>query len=158
MRYISVFAALSVLLLIVFPAHAGEEITDEDKEVVGLFGTLLAPSIFTTASSERLVGVSLYGRMLTGEGEVPDFKGGVEDSIDQLEFFASGRMAGFGLTLGLGTGSDFELEGVVFQIRMCVRTKDGCRIGILCAKRIDGEGDVFVRNPGIQNDDESITF
>lgn len=112
MRYISVFATLSILLLIVFPAHAAErKISDEKRdEVLGLFGTLLVPSIFTTARSEKLVGASLYGRMLTGEGEVPDFDGSVEDEINDLMIFAGARLKGLGLTLGFGQGSEFEFS------------------------------------------------
>ena len=110
MRYISVFAALSILLLIAFPEHTDAQISEEERdEVVGLFGTLLVPSIFTTASSERL-GASLYGRTLTGEGKVPDFDGDIRDNIDQLQIFASGRVGGLGLTIGFGQGSDFEFS------------------------------------------------
>jgi hypothetical protein len=111
MRYISVFAALSILL-IALPEHADAWRIDEvDRdEVIGLFGTLMVPSVFTTASSERLVAASLYGRALTGEGEVPDLDGDFRDNIDQLQMFASARLAGFGLALGLGTGSDFEFS------------------------------------------------
>lgn len=99
----SFVVVISILLFVTFPAFAdiGEE---ERDEVVGTFGALLVPSVFTTAGSERL-GASLYGRTLTGEGEVPDFDGNVRDSIDQLQLFASGRMKGLGLTLGLSPGS-----------------------------------------------------
>lgn len=106
----SLIAVLSILLLIVFPARAGEEVSDETKEVVGLFGTLLVPSIFTSAGTEKL-GVSLYGRTLTGEGEVPDFESrDVKEEINGLAIFASGRMSGFGLTVGLGPGGDLEFS------------------------------------------------
>lgn len=110
MRYVSVFAVLSILLLAAFPEHAGAQIGEEEREdVVGLFGALLVPSIFTTASSERL-SASLYGRTLTGEGEVPDFDGDFRDNVDQLQIFASGRLGGLGATIGFGQGSDFEFS------------------------------------------------
>lgn len=113
MRYISFFATFLVSLLIVFPTHADVEFNDEvRKEVVGLFGTLLAPTPFTTASSEKL-SVSVYGRTLTAEGKVPDFDGSLEDEIDELTIFVSGRMGGLGLTLGFSQGSDFEFSSPV---------------------------------------------
>ena len=109
MRYTSVIVVLSILLLVGFPVYAGEIGEEERDDVVGLFGTLMVPTTFTAASSERLA-VSLYGRTLTGEGEVPDFDGSVRDSVDQLQIFASGRLGGLGLTIGLGQGSDFEFS------------------------------------------------
>jgi hypothetical protein len=110
MRYISIYAAISLLLFITSLANADDMIGEEERdEVVGLFGTLLVPSTFTTASSERLA-ASIYGRTLTGEGEVPDFDGNVRDNIDQLQMFASARIGGLGLTIGFGQGSDFEFS------------------------------------------------
>lgn len=111
MRYASVFAVL--LLLTTFPICSGMAF-DEDvrDEVVGLFGTLLAPSIFTTAGPEQF-SVSLYGRSLTAEGEVPDFGETLEDAkdkIDEMTIFASARLNGLGFTLGFGEGSDFEFS------------------------------------------------
>lgn len=107
MRYILV---LSILLLVVSPKHADAQIGEEEREeVVGLFGVLLVPSIFTTAGQERL-GVSLYGRTLTGEGDVPDFDGDFRDNINQLQIFASGRLGGLGATIGFGQGSEFEFS------------------------------------------------
>ena len=110
MRYVSVLAIFSVLLLIAFPICSGLAFDEEVRdEVVGLFGTLLTPSIFTPASSEQF-SVSLYGRTLTEEGEVPNFDGSFEDEIDQMTIFASARLSGLGLTLGFGQGSEFEFS------------------------------------------------
>ena len=111
MKYISVFAVLSILLLVVFPARADAKASDEEMrdDVVGLFGVLLTPSVFTTASMENL-SVSVYGRRVTGEGEVPDFDKNPKDEIDEMEIFLSGRMGGLGLTIGFGQGSQFEFS------------------------------------------------
>ena len=110
MRYILMLAAFSALLLFTLSAYT-DVVSDEDvrDEVVGLFGTLLTPSIFTPASSED-TGFLIYGRKLTDEGEVPDFDGDIEDEIDEMAIFASGRIGGLGLTLGFGEGSDFEFS------------------------------------------------
>ncbi|MFC1714267.1 hypothetical protein ACFL6S_11405 [Candidatus Poribacteria bacterium] len=110
MRHLSVFFVLSVLLLTTFSVYSGMAF-DEDvrEEVVGLFGTLQAPSIFTTAKSEQF-SISLYGRSLNAEGEVPDFDGTFEDEIDELTIFASVRLNGLGLTAGFGEGSEFEFS------------------------------------------------
>ena len=64
MRYISVFAVLSVLLLAIFPAYADDVDEEMRNEVVALFGALSTPSIFVPASSEDLA-VLLYGRTIT---------------------------------------------------------------------------------------------
>jgi len=114
MKIISVFAVLSVLLLTVctFGAPASSSVRlskGERDEVVGLFGTLLAPSIFTTASSEKL-SASIYGRTLTGEGKVPDFDGSVKDNIDSLQVFINGRLGDLGATIGFGQGNEFEFS------------------------------------------------
>ncbi len=109
MRYISVFAVLAVLLLAIFPAYAGDEGDETRNAVVGLFGALATPSIFTPASSEHL-GILLYGRTLTGEGQVPDFDGDPKEEIDALQIFASGRIGGLGLTIGFGQGNEFEFS------------------------------------------------
>ena len=110
MRYVSILALVSVMLLATFPVCSVMAF-DEDvrDEVVGLFGTLLAPSIFTPASSERLA-VSIYGRSLTAEGDVPDFDGTFSDEIDEMTIFVGARLAGLGLTLGFGQGSEFEFS------------------------------------------------
>jgi hypothetical protein len=111
MRCVSVFVAFSILLLVAFPKHADAQIGEEERDdVVGLFGALLVPSIFTAASSERIGAASLYGRTLTGEGDVPDFDGDFRDNVDQLQIFASGRIGGLGVTIGFGQGSDFEFS------------------------------------------------
>ena len=82
MRYFSVFFVLSALLFATFPVYsdtASEEGVRD--EIVGLFGSLLAPSIFTTAKSEQL-SISVYGRSLTAEGEVPGIA--VHDSLQMV--------------------------------------------------------------------------
>jgi hypothetical protein len=110
MKYVSlsIFAAFLVIPFIASPASAfiGEEVRDE---IVGLFGTLLTPSIFTTPGMEEF-GVSLYGRTLTDEGKVPDFDERPRDEIDEMTIFVSGRLKGLGLTLGFGEGSEFEFS------------------------------------------------
>lgn len=110
MRYISISAVILVLLITVLPAGA-KIVTgnDERDEIVGLFGTLLAPSIFTTASPENL-SASLYGRTITGEGEVPDFDKDIEDNIDSFQIYISGRMGGLGAIIGFGQGNEFEFS------------------------------------------------
>ena len=111
MKHISVFVALSILSLIIFPARAAIAASDEEmrNDVVGLFGALLTPSVFTAASMENL-SLSVYGRRVTGEGEVPDFDKKPADEINEMELFLSGRLGGLGLTLGFGQGSDFEFS------------------------------------------------
>jgi len=109
MRYISVFAVLSVLLLATFPAYAGDVDEEMRNEVVGLFGALSTPSIFVPASSENLA-VLLYGRTITGEGTVPDFDQEPKQEIDELQIFATGRLGGLGLTIGFGQGNEFEFS------------------------------------------------
>jgi len=110
MKYVSllVFTTFLALPFIASPASAyiDEEIRDE---VVGLFGTLLTPSIFTTPGMEDF-GISLYGRTLTDEGEVPDFDESPRNEIDEMTIFVSGRLKGLGLTLGFGEGSEFEFS------------------------------------------------
>jgi len=102
-----------VLLLIVsyLPTSvlADSEADEERKEVIGLFGSLLAPSIFTTARCESIQ-ASIFGRIITGEGEVPDFSGDVKDNIDSLQLYINGRLAGFGATIGFGQGNEFEFS------------------------------------------------
>lgn len=110
MKYISVLAVVLVLLCASLPVRATVEFNEDvRKDVVGLFGTLLAPSIFTTASMDQLT-ASLYGRTLTAEGVVPDFDGDIEAKIDDMTIFASARLHGLGLTLGFGPGNDFEFS------------------------------------------------
>ena len=110
MKYVSVSAVLSILLLIIFPVHADLEFNEDVRdEVVALFGTLLTPSVFTTAHLDPLT-FSVYGRTLTAEGEVPDFDGAYRDEIDQMTIYAGARLAGLGLTIGFGQGSDFEFS------------------------------------------------
>ena len=82
---------------------------DEQKEVVGLFGSLLAPSIFSSARTEN-ISASIYGGVVTGEGEVPDFDGSVKDNIDSLQVYINGRLGGFGATIGFGQGNEFEFS------------------------------------------------
>ncbi|MGQ9609813.1 MAG: hypothetical protein ACUVWN_10945 [bacterium] len=113
MKLIS-FSIITLLISIAFmdsvslvsASAIGEE---EQKEVVGLFGSLLAPSIFSTARTERL-SASIYGGVITGEGEVPDFDGSIKDSIDSLQVYVSGRLGRFGATLGFGQGNEFEFS------------------------------------------------
>jgi hypothetical protein len=99
--------------------NGGEDDGTNDEvrnEVVSLFGTFLTPSIFTTAGPENF-SVSLYGRTLTGEGEVPDFDEDPRDEIDELSIFVSGRMHGLGLTIGFSEGSEFEFsEPVIWSL------------------------------------------
>jgi hypothetical protein len=102
---------LIALLLFPFPALAriGEDVTND---VIGLFGMLLTPSIFTTPGHEN-AGLSLYGRALTSEGEVPDFGEDLDDAeekIDDMTIFISGRLRKAGLTLGFGQGNDFQFS------------------------------------------------
>ena len=108
MRYLSVFVAFLILSVVPFLANAdiSEEVRDE---VVGLFGTILTPSIFTTPGAEEFGG-SLYARTLTDEGEVPDFDEHPKNKIDEMTVFVSGRLKGLGLTLGFGEGSEFEFS------------------------------------------------
>ena len=108
MRCSSVFLAFLTLSVYVLPADAGigEEVRDE---VVGLFGTILTPSIFTTPEAEEFGG-SIYARTLTDEGKVPDFDERPRDEIDEMAIFISGRFNRLGLTLGFGEGSDFEFS------------------------------------------------
>lgn len=98
--------ALMDSISLVSASAIGEE---EQKEVVGLFGSLLAPSIFSTARTERL-SASIYGGVITGEGEVPDFDGSIKDSIDSLQVYVNGRLGRFGATLGFGQGNEFEFS------------------------------------------------
>ncbi len=103
---------LMVLLMIVscLPASVlADSDADEKEEVIGLFGSLLAPSIFTTARCESLQ-ASIFGRVITGEGQVPDFSGGVKDNIDSLQLYINGRLGGFGATIGFGQGNEFEFS------------------------------------------------
>jgi hypothetical protein len=110
MRYMLIPTVLLILLLCVFPAFSIDTFNEEVRdEVVGLFGALLAPSIFTSASSEQAL-ISVHGRLLTAEGEVPNFDGSFEDEINEMTVYVSGRLSGIGLTLGFGEGSDFEFS------------------------------------------------
>ncbi len=110
MKHVSVLAVLSVLLLITFSTYTNAQFNEDIRdEVVGLFGTLLAPSIFSTAHTDPLT-ISLYGRTLTSEGEVPDFDGDIRDSIDEMTIYAGVRLNDLGLTLGFGQGSAFEFS------------------------------------------------
>jgi hypothetical protein len=110
---ISAFIAVLLISIIPFNAIASLDQNDNDKErteIVALFGTLLAPSIFCSAKPEKIAGVSIYGRMITGEGEVPDFGTEVKDNIDSLQIYLNGRVGGFGATLGFGQGNEFEFS------------------------------------------------
>ncbi len=89
-----------------FASTIGDE---ERNEVVGLFGSLLAPSIFSSARTENL-SASIYGGVVTGEGEVPDFDGSIQDNIDSLQVYVNGRLGGFGATIGFGQGNEFEFS------------------------------------------------
>lgn len=110
MKYILFCAVLLVALLFSAPLYALDAFDNDVRdEVVALFGTILAPSIFTTAALDQLT-ISIYGRTLTDEGVVPDFDGDIESEIDQMTIYASGRLSGLGFTLGFGQGSDFEFS------------------------------------------------
>ena len=110
MRYIIIPTVILILLLGVFPAFPSDTTDKETRdEVVGLFGTLLAPSIFTSARSEQ-ASILIHGRVLTEEGKVPDFDANPRDAIDEMNIYVSGRLSNLGLTLGFGEGSDFEFS------------------------------------------------
>jgi hypothetical protein len=114
MKKISIFAFVAVLLISIIPFNAmaisdKNDIDKERTEIVALFGTLLAPSIFCSAKPEK-IGVSMYGRLITGEGEVPDFGTDVKGNIDSLQIYLNGRVGGFGATLGFGQGNEFEFS------------------------------------------------
>jgi len=103
-----------LLFFAVFPVYSqvissNEIDKNERDEVVGLFGTILAPSIFSSAKAEKL-SFSVYGRSITGEGEVPDFDGDVKEKIDSLQVFINARMGGLGATVGFGQGNEFEFS------------------------------------------------
>ncbi|MEK7399652.1 MAG: hypothetical protein AAB116_22140 [Candidatus Poribacteria bacterium] len=115
MKKISIFAFVVVLIISIIPLNtiASSDKNDKDKErteIVALFGTLLAPSIFCSANPEKIGGVSIYGRIITGEGEVPDFGTEVKDNIDSLQIYLNGRVGRFGATLGFGQGNEFEFS------------------------------------------------
>ena len=114
MKKIFLFAFVVVLIISIIPLNtiASSDKNDKDKErteIVALFGTLLAPSIFCSAKPEK-IGVSMYGRIITGEGEVPDFGTDVKGNIDSLQIYLNGRVGGFGATLGFGQGNEFEFS------------------------------------------------
>ncbi|MDQ1327705.1 MAG: hypothetical protein QG641_988 [Candidatus Poribacteria bacterium] len=126
---------LSVLPVSVF-ASLDKNKDDERTEVVGLFGTLLTPSIFTTAKSEKL-SASLFGRAITGEGEVPDFSGDVKDKVESLQIYINGRMGGFGATIGFGQGNEFEFsQPLILSVDYKVSLLKGVPI---LAAAIDGQ-------------------
>jgi len=114
MKKISIFAFVAVLLVSIIPLNAIASLDENDKdkertEIVALFGTLLAPSIFSSAKPDK-IGVSMYGRIITGEGEVPDFNTDVKGNIDSLQIYLNGRVGGFGATIGFGQGNEFEFS------------------------------------------------
>jgi hypothetical protein len=84
---------------------------DERKAVIGLFGSLIAPSIFSSAKTEHLA-FSIHGRTITNEGEVPDYdlSESPKDNIDSYQIYLNGRFGGFGATLGFGQGNEFEFS------------------------------------------------
>jgi hypothetical protein len=111
-KKISIFAFVVVLLISIIPLNtiASSDKNDKERtEIVALFGTLLAPSIFCSAKPEK-IGVSMYGRLITGEGEVPDFGTDVKGNIDSLQIYLNGRVGGFGATIGFGQGNEFEFS------------------------------------------------
>jgi hypothetical protein len=113
-KSVFILVFVGMLLISVIPASIfASSDNGKDKEtteVVGLFGTLLAPSIFSSAKSEKM-GVSLYGRTITGAGEVPDFnKANPKKAIDSLQIYINGRISGFGATIGFGQGNEFEFK------------------------------------------------
>jgi len=118
MKKVYILLFVGMFLLSVLPTSvfaSSDKKADERTEAVGLIGTLLAPSIFTTAKSEKL-SVSLFARSITGEDEVPDIIGEVKNSDDvknkikSLQVYINGRMGGFGATIGFGQGNEFEFS------------------------------------------------
>jgi len=114
--YILLFVGMFLLSVLPTSVFASSDKKDDERtEAVGLIGTLLAPSIFTTAKSEKL-SVSLFGRAITGEGKVPDIIDDVKNSddvknkIESLQVYINGRMGGFGATIGFGQGKEFEFS------------------------------------------------
>ncbi|MGB9597962.1 MAG: hypothetical protein ACPL7B_16880, partial [Candidatus Poribacteria bacterium] len=101
--FMSVFAIIFIISIIPLNSIASSD-DKEKNEVIGLFGTLLAPSIFSSAKSENIC-LSMYGRLITGEGEVPDFDKDIKDNIDSLQIYLNGRFGGFGATIGFGQGN-----------------------------------------------------
>lgn len=107
-HFVSVFTVFLMISIIPLNSIASDN-DKERKEVIGLFGTLLAPSIFSSAKSES-ISISMHGRLITGEGEVPDFDKDVKDNIDSLQVYLNGRFGGFGATIGFGQGNEFEFS------------------------------------------------
>jgi len=113
-KSVFILAIIGMLLISAIPASIlASSDNGKDKEtteVVALFGTLLAPSIFSSAKSEKIE-ASLYGRTITGAGEVPDFnKANPKETIDSLQIYINGRIGGFGATIGFGQGNEFEFK------------------------------------------------
>lgn len=104
---ISVFLLISLVQMCAFASSDSDD--SEKNEVIGLFGSLLAPSIFSSARSEHIAG-TIYGRTLTNEGEVPDFNGDIKGNIDSYQIYINGRFGGFGATIGFGQGNEFEFS------------------------------------------------
>ena len=104
--------SLPTVFMLIFITSLGSASTigdEERQEVVGLFGSLLAPSIFSSARTEK-ISASIYGGVVTGEGKVPDFDGSIRDNIDSLQVHINGRLGGFGATIGFGQGNEFEFS------------------------------------------------
>jgi hypothetical protein len=139
MKRVYILLFVGTFLLSVLPASVFASSNNKDEtqtEVVGLFGTLLTPSIFTTAKSEKL-SASLFGRAITGEGEVPDFSGDVKDKIKSLQAYINGRIGGFGATIGFGQGNEFEFsQPLILSVDYKVSLLKGVPI---LAAAIDGQ-------------------
>lgn len=102
--------AVLTFTLIIAGVSASSGIDDKEREeLVGVFGTLLAPTIFSSAKSES-VSASIYGRTISGEGEVPDFRGNIRSTIDSLQIFVVGNFGNFGAGIGFGQGNEFEFS------------------------------------------------
>jgi len=109
MKKVYILVSIGMFLISVFSASVFAK-DAETTEVVGLFGTLLAPSIFTTAKAEK-ASASLFGRSITGEGEVPDFNlSNPKETINSIQVYINGRVGGFGATIGFGQGNEFEFH------------------------------------------------
>jgi len=111
-KRISVLIITGLLMISSIPVSvlASSDADDAQRnEIIGLFGSVLVPSIFSSAKSEKLAG-SIYGRTITGEGEVPDFSGYIKGKIDSYQIYINGRIGGFGATIGFGQGNEFEFS------------------------------------------------
>jgi hypothetical protein len=109
-KRISVFIIIGLLMISSIPVSILASSEDAERnEIIGLFGSMLVPSIFSSAKSDKFAG-SIYGRTITGEGEAPDFNGDIKGKIDSYQIYINGRIGGFGATIGFGQGNAFEFS------------------------------------------------